>query len=1067
MPFLIGSRRARLLSAIILPLVWQTIVPAAAQRVTATISIPPDSAPGAIAVNPVTKKVYVGSATGTSVAIIDGDSATNAATFVHTGGNPMSFAIDSASDQVYVLNRDNTSTISRIDGATNAVTQMATLPRPAELFHALAVLTASNKTRLYASSPGDDTVNIVDATTREMTSVGVCHIPRGVYANPTAAKIYVLCENAIAVLEGMTVTATMSITGRPGKAASVDLLHNKLYVATESPTALLEIDGASNAVTPVALGNVLSAGDVPFDLVLHQSLQRVYLAVNYGANGNRLIIVDRVAQTATAMTVPFASALAIDESENRLFAIGAGNAASIIDPVAKSVVGVSLAGLVRPSGDPSERRNPRPSPQVVAVVAGTHKAYVASQTMVGTRYTGMGINGGNPVGEVAVIDPHAAPLSPVQVDRIEVSQTVQDVDQTVPFVATKPTVVRVFLSGGPVAGIGGVLAFNSGNSPPSYIASANDDLAVSATPPSLRARREDANQSLNFFLPPFLRSQNVFDITLAWPTDSAGGSAPCTNCATFHQRLAVGPPIEMRLHVVGLRYTGGEPTQTFEPRQIDYNLLQSWLKRGYPISSLVFTQMTTAIQLPPPNAPRATPFECEDANAQLIALRNQDVVNGTDQRTHYYGMVLEDRRNGSFFMRGCSSDLPAAADPSIVASGPTGPSGVEAPWDTDGSWGDWYGAHELGHTLGRSHAGPITRYRIDNGTTPPQRIPVGPCGEDYPDTAFPYPAGQIGPNDGSVVGTDLGDSAFGIVGGLVKVTVGRDVMSYCDYQWVGKYTYLALMNRLRAENALPARPTASNPQVAAVAPNAPGTAGAPASSGPSKPAGVAQNAGPHGQPAPVYEDGDFITIVGTANVTRQQALIRFVNRVQRAKIREADPASPVRLRAYDRDGNIVQDIPAVFLQNSHSESGEVRGVVEAVIPARAGLKAIELVIAGTVAARYEAPASTNLAPVELRATPAPPPVTAQAVGAPSPSVRLEWGTPRTAAAVPAAPPGVSYDVQASGDGGRTWQTLAVGLSAPDAQVDLSMFKDIREVDVRVIANGGFDSKVIAERKVQR
>jgi len=48
----------------------------------------------------------------------------------------------------------------------------------------------------------------------------------------------------------------------------------------------------------------------------------------------------------------------------------------------------------------------------------------------------------------------------------------------------------------------------------------------------------------------------------------------------------------------------------------------------------------------------------------------------------------------TFFMRGCASSAPASADPSIPASGPAGPT-YQPYWDTDASFGDWYGAHEL------------------------------------------------------------------------------------------------------------------------------------------------------------------------------------------------------------------------------------------------------------------------------------------------------------------------------------------------------------------------------------
>ncbi len=54
-------------------------------------------------------------------------------------------------------------------------------------------------------------------------------------------------------------------------------------------------------------------------------------------------------------------------------------------------------------------------------------------------------------------------------------------------------------------------------------------------------------------------------------------------------------------------------------------------------------------------------------------------------------------------MRGLASGITQTPQPGTVASGPTGPSTFG--WVSDGSYGDWYGGHEHGHTVGRFHAG--------------------------------------------------------------------------------------------------------------------------------------------------------------------------------------------------------------------------------------------------------------------------------------------------------------------------------------------------------------------------
>ena len=72
-----------------------------------------------------------------------------------------------------------------------------------------------------------------------------------------------------------------------------------------------------------------------------------------------------------------------------------------------------------------------------------------------------------------------------------------------------------------------------------------------------------------------------------------------------------------------------------------------------------------------------------------------------------------------------------------MASGPTGPSTFG--WDSDGSYGDWYGGHELGHTFGRFHA--------------------EFCGASG-GAAYPFPNGQLSDADEAYVGIDVGDPAL-------------------------------------------------------------------------------------------------------------------------------------------------------------------------------------------------------------------------------------------------------------------------------------------------------------------
>jgi len=161
---------------------------------------------------------------------------------------------------------------------------------------------------------------------------------------------------------------------------------------------------------------------------------------------------------------------------------------------------------------------------------------------------------------------------------------------------------------------------------------------------------------------------------------------------------------------------------------------------------------------------------------RLQLIRQADVNAGRDPRTHYYGLIADD----SGFFRGRATRVAAIPDPTTVAMGPAGRGGFA--WDTDGSYADWYGAHELGHTIGCRHPGHCSNQERD------------------PLSSFPYANGQISDSDEGCVGFDTGDPGLGLPMRALPHPENSDFMTYCEDQWVSRHTFDEIFDRLHLED---------------------------------------------------------------------------------------------------------------------------------------------------------------------------------------------------------------------------------------------------------------------------
>jgi hypothetical protein len=584
----------------------------------------------------------------------------------------------------------------------------------------------------------------------------------------------------------------------------------------------------------------------------------------------------------------------------------------------------------------------------------------------------------------------------VALDSVEVTQEVQDLDHSIPLVVGKTTIVRAYLSYPQAVSVRGELQVaRTANGPWQTVTSLGpaqlDPSRSGGSPAQLRSRRADLAFSLNFRLPAELTAAGDLWLRMGQIQRTTGTALPSlagltTRTVTF-QRAA-----PLRLRLVRLRYTMGSPPRAHEPSGTDVTLITSWLHRAYPIATLDVTT-TTATAMPRPT------FEAAQINAQLIALRAVDVATGTDARMHYYGMVAD----SGFFMRGLASAIPQTPRPGTVASGPTGPGTFG--WDSDGSYGDWYGGHELGHTFGRFHA----EFCGAGGGAP-----------------YPFPNGQLSGADEKFVGIDVGDPALGLPMRVLRGTTSHDVMTYCNNQWLSGFTYRGIFDRLTAEDALPAGP-GSGP-AARIA------------------AGMATAAGGTEEP-----EAPAMRLIAALNLTRSSGSITAVLPVSGgAEEGEATGAEPydVTIRIRDAEGTTLDERRASFQPSACEDPDEdVTGVVDMDVPTPAGAATLEVLVGGQVVDRQ--PVGGEAVP--LGTFTGADQEAAGAGGTPG-AVELRWEQPD-------APAGQRYIVQLSDDGGATWRTVAVGLTEPAVSLPRDELTG-DEITVRVLATTGSGAALV-------
>ncbi len=337
-------------------------LPARADWITATI--PVNSDPSAIAVNPATNKIYVSNNYSGTLQVIDG--ATNAAVTVPGFSNPQGIAVNPVTNRIFVANTNNTVTV--IDGATNAT---ASVPTGSSTY-SISVNPATNKA--YAVNGSSNTVTVIDGATLDTAIVAVGNSPRYAAINPVTNRIYVpnRSGNSVSVIDGAdNSVVTVPVGGAPGQIV-VNAATNKIYVTRYSNNCVTVIDGATNDTSSV----VLSTG--PGALAVNPATNKIYAACSY-----RVMVIDGATlDTVGIAASQYPSFISANPVTNKIYAAysGAGASVMVIDGATNAASGISSGTMT-------------PFLRAVAINPVTNKIYIAVDRNTGSSYNVTVIDG--------------------------------------------------------------------------------------------------------------------------------------------------------------------------------------------------------------------------------------------------------------------------------------------------------------------------------------------------------------------------------------------------------------------------------------------------------------------------------------------------------------------------------------------------------------------------------------------------------------------------------------------------------------------------------------------------
>ena len=203
----------------------------------------------------------------------------------------------------------------------------------------------------------------------------------------------------------------------------------------------------------------------------------------------------------------------------------------------------------------------------------------------------------------------------------------------------------------------------------------------------------------------------------------------------------------------------------------------------------------------------------------------------------------------------------------------------------------------------------------------------------------------------------------------------------------------------------------------------------------------------------------FVHVVAMVDLAAGTGQIRYVNPATTGVVSD-DPGHPDIEMSVESEAGNKQKTWHPVVRFASCEAGEFPsiGLIQEDVAYEPWMKTLRLRVKGVEVSKYEAGVPGAAAGLAAR--------TASAGGA---ALRLEAASAerpnrRLLGMLEEPREGVTYTVQVRPEGSQAWQTIAVGRTTSQTEIDRNQFPGSRRLDVRVIQTTGFDESVIAEQK---